>query len=296
MSHFKTYLALTEPAMILESRIIDTLRSLVGESAYQIDSLGVADDHGKSFILKINGLSVTVMFVATQLELEAWQEAVQRNISWADAAGVMRFSRAHVVVSLAANSYDHATAIAGATAVTIVAGALAKHLPIAATVFAESNAIDDGDGIWHMAMALIAGRMPDMLWMSVRYSVGIPMADGRPTVGAATQGLLAFTGRELELDPVPLSPFEINQCLVEIFQHLMRNGPVIKDGLPLGFGSHGKIIARFLPEGRVAAAPAIRLTLEDIPAAPQELPPPEQKVAVQVSQETPRVVFGKRVN
>jgi hypothetical protein len=296
MSHFTTYLALTSPASVMEGRAIDTLNNLAGEAPYRAESKGLSDGDGKSYILKINGLGVAVTFVDNQLPLDAWQEAAKRNESWPDASDVMRFTRAHAVVSLVADAYDHATAVAGASAVTMVAGALAKHLPMAATVFTESKGIDEGDGIWHMAMALVAGRFPDMLWMTQSHFTGEPMPDGTPTNGASTHGLLPFIGRELQLEPAPLPQAEIAKRLIGLFQHLVKNGPVVRDGQPVGIASLEKTMAHFMPEGRVPSVPTIQLIMDVSPTAPSQTPKTEPAMETPKTGEAPRPAFGKRVN
>jgi Domain of unknown function (DUF4261) len=296
MSHFTTYLALTAPASVMESRAIDTLNNLAGEAPYRAESRGLSDGDGKSYILKVNGFGVAVTFVDSQLPSEAWESAAERNESWPEASDVMRFTRAHVVVSLVADTYDHATAVAGASIVTLAAGALAKHLPMAATVFRESNEIDEGDGIWHMAMALVAGRFPDMLWMTQSHFAGEPLPDGTPTNGASTHGLRAFIGHELQLQPAPLPPGEIAKRLVGLFQYVMANGPVIKDGHQVGMPGLERTIAQFLPEGREASGPVIQLTMDVSPTGPPEAAKPEPVAAPPQSEAAQRPVFGKRVS
>ena len=294
MSHFTTYLALTSPASVMEGRAIETLNALAGEAPYRAESRGLSDGDGKSYILQINGLGVSVTFVDRQLPPDAWEVAAKRNVPWPDAGDVMRFTRAHAVVALVGDCYDHATAVAGASAVTLAAGALARHLPMAATVFTESNGIDEGDGIWHMAMALAAGRFPDMLWMTLSYFTGGPMPDGTPTNGASTHGLLPFIGRELQLEPAPLPQTEIAKRLAGLFQYLVANGPVIRDGQPVGMASLEKTIAHFMPEGREPSTPVIQLTLEVSPTvAPEAIEP---AIAAPKSDGAPRAVFGKRVS
>jgi hypothetical protein len=164
---------------------------------------------------------------------------------------------------------------------------------MAATVFTESNGIDEGDGIWHMAMALAAGRFPDMLWMTLSYFTGGPMPDGTPTNGASTHGLLPFIGRELQLEPAPLPQAEIAKRLAGLFQYLVANGPVIRDGQPVGMASLEKTIAHFMPEGREPSTPVIQLTLDvSPPVAPEATEP---AIAAPKSDGAPRAVFGKRV-
>ncbi len=296
MSHFTTYLALTSPASVMEGRVIETLNALAGEAPYRAESKGLSDGDGKSYILRINGLGVSVTFVDGQLPLDAWEVAAKRNMSWPDAGDVMRFTRAHAVVSLVADTYDHATAVAGASVVTMAAGALAKHLPMAASVFKESNGIDEGDGIWHMAMALVAGRFPDMLWMTLSHFTGPPMPDGAPANGASTHGLLPFIGRELQLEPVPLLQAEIAKRLSSLFQHLVKNGPVIMDGQPVGIANLEKTMAHFMPEGRTPSVPTIQLTLDVSSIAQSQSPGTEPVMETPKTDAAPRAVFGKRVS
>ena len=69
-----------------------------------------------------------------------------------------------------------------------------------------------------------------MLWVGFRL-----LGSSEPgKVGARTIGLEAFTGYELEMAPVALSPDILAQRIYGTIEYLFNNGPVLEAGHTLG--------------------------------------------------------------
>lgn len=263
MSHFITYLALERFASVTATEAVAAFGTLAGSFPMQVTSAGPAKGApGEAFILSVGGATVTVMFVDKPLPEDAWRRAAALSIPWPDAAAAMRRTRAHVIVALLENTADHAHALNGAAAVTMVAGALSTRLPVAATVFAESEAIVTADEIKRSARNLASGKLPDTLWMTTAFGRGPVLADGRQTTEARTSGLAAFVGREIEFEPVALKPFDVASRLVGLCNYLIASGPVIKDGETVGLTETEKIRVRYKRSGKYGSGPVMLLTLE----------------------------------
>jgi Domain of unknown function (DUF4261) len=291
MSHFITYLALSSPASVTESETVAAMRELAGQAPFRVEGAGRAQGaSGEAFILTVNSLAVTVMFIDAPLPQDAWEEAAQRSLTWKEAGTVLPATRAHVIVALLANTHDHRSSLAGASAVTVVAGALARLLPVAGTLFIESGALLAGAGVTSMAMSLVAGTIPDVLWTTLQFFRGELMPDGNPMIGALTQGLFPFIGREVQFEAAALPPDEVAKRLLGLCQYLAVNGLVIKDGETVGLTPGEKIRVSYEAEGLRPGTPLMKLTLESTAPVPPPAPSPAP-----ASANTPRLaVFGKK--
>lgn len=263
MSHFVTYLALGRFAFVAAKDAIAAFEAIAGDARMQIEAVGSANSApGSAFVVAVGGTPVTVMFIDKPLPPDAWNEAVARSIVWRSAAETMRKTHAHVIVALLKETHDHSTALKGAAAVTMVAAALARCLPVAAVVFTEAQAIARGGEIEKMAKGFVRGQIPDMLWTTLSFMRGPQTADGRPTAAALTTGLLPFLGWEIEFQPMPLQPAEIAERLIGLCRYLIDKGPIINDGETVGLTEKEKIRARYAAMGRRPGIPVMQMALE----------------------------------
>jgi Domain of unknown function (DUF4261) len=263
MSHFITYLALGKAVELQTAAALVALKELVGDApisvSLQADKL-VAPQSG--FIVAINSIAVSVICMNQSLPTEAWETAAKQNLTWKSAAESFSKNSAHIVVAALPQSRDHITAVAGAFAVTIVAGAIAKNLRPLGVVFAESNAAVEGNLIIAMAKNLAKHReLPVLLWASLQFMRSEVLNKGRPDIGGITTGLLPFIGREIEFETTALLPSEVAQRVFGLCQYLMLNGPVVKDGDSVGNTPEEKIVATFVDEGRRKGIQVLRLTM-----------------------------------
>ncbi len=236
----------------------------------------------QGFILKVNSVPVTVVFFEGPLPHEAWAEAAKRAVfTWRDAEAKLTRNKAHVIVASLIESKTHAIALANATAVTLVTGALTALLPVIGTVYDDSLAAFEGNAVNAMARDFMQKRtIPEMLWATIQFVQG----DAPETVGAVTTGLIHFIGREIEFEPAALQPGEVAQRVFGLCQYLMLNGPVINDGASVGNTPDEKIIARYKSEGRRRGIPVLHLNVGN----------PQQVESTSPIQTPSKPVFGKR--
>jgi Domain of unknown function (DUF4261) len=292
MSHFITYLALERPAAVTAAETVAAFRRLAGSLPMEIEAVSPSRSlPGEALVLTVSHAPVTVMFIDQPLPRDAWEAAAAGSIVWPGAAAAMEGARAHVIVALLNDAKDHASALNGASAVTMVAGALAALLPVAAAVFTEARSIVKGGGITEMAARFAQGQVPDLLWTSMSFRPGAALRDGRPSTAAMTTGLAAFIGREIEFLPAPLTPAEIAQRLIGLCQYLIVNGLVIKDGETVGLTKDEKIRVRYTMRSTPPATPVLLMSLETAdPAAPPPIAGPRSSGL----SSAPRAAFGKR--
>ena len=288
MSHFITYVALRHPALLSAERLVARYRELYSEEAYRIEAPAVSPPPGKPIVLALDGMAVTVFFVDQPLPENAYEEALRLDRVWPNARAVMAESTAHVIVTLLADPEGHLPSLNGAAAVTLVAGVLADLLPAVALVSTEGRVIMPPETYAQRAAALAKHEIPVDFWTSMLFLDETPNAPGPQRITALSFGLLPFIGRELEFNPVALPLYEVAQRLVGLFQYLILNGPVIKDGDALGMTAGEQIRARYRNEGRRPGIPVIELTLE----GPTSASPAAEGANAKSTR--PSGVFGKR--
>ncbi len=150
MSHFITYLALEEVAAVNAEALADRYRSLYGEEAYAIQTASSAgpETAGEAFVVMMDQMPITVMFIDQPLPVDAYEESLALNLVWPEAYDAMRVHKAHAIVALIGDPQRHLGNLNGAAAVTLVAGALATLLPTAAAISTEGRVDHEARHFW----------------------------------------------------------------------------------------------------------------------------------------------------
>ena len=261
MSKFITHLALDEfQAASVEATKAAICNTFPDVAVSSGNTDGSEDVPAYAFILRVDDLPVAIMFNDQPLPKDAWLPAAKQTLVMKDAEAIMRKTKAHVVIALLEDTRTHSAALAGATAVTLAAGVLAKMLSAAAAVFTESNTIVPGADLTSSATRLVRdSEIPEVLWSSIQFMRGPELPDGRPQVAALTTGMFPFIGREIEFAPSPLAPGAIAERLIGLCQYLISKGPVIKDGETVGLSETEKIDVRWVDQSQRPGLPVMVL-------------------------------------
>lgn len=262
---FITYIALGSLCELSVAEVLSDMRSIAGNAPFTIGQIGSETRISSGGVLfTVNSVAVLAMMVDVPLPEDAWETAAQRAIIWPEAEDTLARNRAHVVVATADDMIGHPLALAGASAVTLLAGAIANRIhaiggTVLGTVFSESESAVEGVTIAPMAARFAQQReIPDMLWASIQFYRGEKESSGQESVGAVTTGLMPFIGKEMEFLPNSLAPGETARRLLGLCSLVMLNGPVIKDGDSVGLTVDEKIMARFAAEGQRRGIPVIQ--------------------------------------
>jgi hypothetical protein len=203
----------------------------------------------RGFVLSVAGVALAVMFVDAPLPEPSYGDALRLDRIWPkDAANAMRAHRAHVVVGMA-QEINPKTALAEASAVTLLAAALSELLPAMAMIWVTAASITSPPSLRTHAQRL-ATAVPLDIWTQLEWLDGPPTADGKRTLAVLTHGLRPFVGRELEFAPRPLDPPTIALRVLGTCEYLIINGPVIKDGDTLGVSESEAIRIRLRDRGQ----------------------------------------------
>lgn len=217
----------------------------------------VSDEAGDGFLVLADEDPISVMFVPAPLPRDAWEPAVALDRLWPEARATIEASRAHVVIAGLRPKTTHEDVFDRALAVTVIAAALALHLPVTAAIFADSARVVPQGEVIEAANGLAERCVPAELWANIHFYNDEKR--GKPRIGAATRGLAPFVGRELELQPSALDLMGVAQRMLGLSEYLITHGPVIGDGETVGLTPDEQIKVRHRARGRWSAAPVLEL-------------------------------------
>ena len=106
------------------------------------------ETEGETFVVMMDQMPITVMFVDQPLPVDAYEESLALNLVWPEAHDAMRVHKAHAVVALIGDPQEHLGNLNGAAAVTLVARALATLLPTAAVISTEEPGDHEARQFW----------------------------------------------------------------------------------------------------------------------------------------------------
>lgn len=261
MSNFITYLALERDVSVAHGQLARRYAELYPKALKQLDPVegSPSTEPGQSIVLTLDGLVITVMFLAAPLPDDSYMDALALEMVWPESKLALKKMRSHVIVASLQASIDYASAVRTATAVTMVSNALASLLPTLAVISDEGQTVVPPDRFMAETLALVAGETPVSLWTSLIFRSESRDTDGNPRLTVMTNGLLPFIGRELELYATTLKPYDAASRVIGLCQYLITSGPVIKDGDSVGMTDEEKIQAVYRAEGIRAGVPIIRL-------------------------------------
>jgi len=280
MSRFITYLALERPGAVTPDRLAEMFRDLYPGDGFVCrpavaDAAGLPED---GLLMSVDDHLVAVMIVPAPLPPDAYERELAIDRVWPEARQVMAAHRAHAIVALIKNATDPLSALNGAAAVTLIAGALSRLVPTVALVFTEGKALAPGETLVPLCQGLARLDVPVELWTSLEFVRAPNTADGRPQSSLIlSNGLLPFVGRELEFLPTPAPLVEAVKRVLGLMQYLIREGPVINDGDTVGVSRAERIHVAFADRGHRPGVPVMRCTVEHFaPAASPVVsdPPP----------------------
>lgn len=261
-SRFLTHLALDASDVLSSAQIVSAFQKMFSQTTHTIKLIdGISAKAGSAQIVDVDGCLITLMFVDQPLPQDAWEISAKRSLTWPGAAEAMSETEAHIVLALLHGATNHSAALAGATAISLLSGALATALPVKAVIFTESEAIAQQDDIIAIAKDLGEhGQIPSTFWMTLELMRSEPLPDGSHQAAAITTGLRAFTGREVEFEPSSMQIEELGKRVIGLSGYLMTNGPVLADGDTVGLSPTENIRVRHLAQGQRAGIPIYSLS------------------------------------
>jgi hypothetical protein len=264
---FMAMLALTAPVktdFAALKQIVESEYPVANTALEQLSMPGSRPELG-GFLLRLDGVMLTVLPIALPIPASELVEPLRHATqTWPDAQEALARHRAHLIVATLNPCPDHAAALKGAACVTRVTAALARlnDANAIAVYWRPGGAVTSTALFTAGATALTRQQLMPELWVRFYFIQGSPAPAGRPCTGMATFGLVAFTGYELEFEPVHLPPGEIGKRVYFLAKYLIERGPVIRDGETVGLSEREKIRVRADDSRRMPGTKIMRLTLE----------------------------------
>ena len=220
------------------------------------------EDHGGGIYL-LDEVALPVMVINQPIPAGTMDRAIAATRIW-DNAQAMSHHQGHVIISSFGDAETFQDAVKSARAVTLLSAAIMEATPSIGVYWTAGQTVTKADMFIPDAQHLAQeGKAPDAHWIQY-YWLGGPPQDGRPTLGVITEGLEPFIGRELEFEPIPLTPPELAQRIIGTVIYLLANGPVINDGDTLGVSHAECIRAVYRDRGQRPDIPVISMRLEQI--------------------------------
>jgi hypothetical protein len=155
---------------------------------------------------------------------------------------------------------------------TIVAGALALRKDCTGAIWNEVRRLLPFDRVRRAAVRLGRGQDPLTFWIDLVPEAGRERPDGPPAWGLRSDGLAAFFGREIELEPGTETPEAQKRIVGGVLAHAFASGALVGDGEAFRIGEDGDFIARLRPVGTKVAGPVCRIARLAPEPAPAPLP------------------------
>jgi hypothetical protein len=217
---------------------------------------------GSAMVFSIGNIPVSVMQLPFPVPMDSFTSAFAANRSWKDAESAVARHKAHLVVSVMDSVDEFDDAKAAARCLTVLAGILVRLTQTAGVYWAPGDVISSAEAFMLAEEKAFVDEPPVEEWIQFLFYGAPRDTSGRPTLAATTNGLRAFIGRELDLQPLALPPLEVAKLIYGPAWLILKQGPVIKDGDTIK-GDGAELEARYFARGFREHIPVIRLQPSD---------------------------------
>lgn len=212
----------------------------------------------------LDGVALTVLFVAAPLPFSEWDFAVRQNAVWPEARQTMEKHNAHVIVTAFAAAHTPEDIKQQAQIITAASITLASVTQAIAAIWVDGQCLTKTDSFMTSASSVDRGDPALTIWIGMLFGFGPKTTNGEVTLGAMTTGLMPFIGREVEFEASPLPLLTVAQRMIGVLQYLFTNGTKVNDGDSLGITATERIRARYLEQTVRPGIPVLKLTMEKL--------------------------------
>jgi len=210
----------------------------------------------ETMMLRCAGAELVVMAMPMPLPKEEWKLPVLRVLAqWVEGSAVFSAHKAHLVVTTLAEPSDR---LLSARSIAAAVGAMIAVVPGCRAVL-WANLVAHSAETWEAVSRDAFAPYPVFpypLWVSLH-----PFKEGEK-IGLISFGLMAFVGREIELEPCNMTPAGAMKKAAALAVYLMQNGPVLKDGETFGATPTERILVRHVQSKRVPGLPVLQAIAE----------------------------------
>ena len=210
-------------------------------------NISVTSAEDGALIVELGQATFAVMMIDTSIPKDTFDVALRTSYGLKDGEHLVDKHKAHLIVSPLTETSHAAEMISVSIDLMRLTSSLAKLGKPSAYFWSNSEVLHDQTqfdnalkGI-NKAIELkskgepnAATHFPTIFWVGLRlYS-----PDQKTKFGAITQGLAAFTGFELDIEPINWKPDQIANRVFGTIAYLFDRGDVLKDGDTLGINEN----------------------------------------------------------
>ena len=260
---FSAILLLEKQPSVTASQIQSELKRLAPHAVVGgwSGSSGLAVTPGAELI-SVNDEPLSVLDVPAPAEETIVERGHFANHIWPTVEADVARHQAHILIAAARNVVDRDAALAQARAVTLLAAAVARLVPLIGIKWVDgSNSMDAVSFIKVTENIGQPGAKAVMLWVRVMLCPEPSKGDQVKTIGG-TMGLHFFGLMDLEYAAAPLEPRFIMQHAYATSEYLLRSGSSLQDGETIGVeGESPGFTVSLASEGLFVPFPVARLSL-----------------------------------
>lgn len=284
-NRFVAVLFTNAPASVTAAETVEALASeFPMMKPEDLSEKSKAPDNG--FVVGVGGAAMTVRMLDEPLEMEKLKNALATSIGWREARDHVAAHQGHIVIApLIENTPEKAATLAAITSAT--ASAIAAQTETVGVYWASADLLIETGAFRKAAAGAVQGTAPLPTWVKFMPVKG-PDSDGVVTTGFITAGFSSFVGREVEVEPAPLSRSEIGARMVGFMNYLLAKGPVVQDGDTIGVSDNERIRVAMRNQNRFTGRPVYHLTIEAMEGENVAGEPARQPSAAAPAPEPPR--------
>ncbi|MCA3585604.1 MAG: hypothetical protein IOD03_18195 [Methylocystis sp.] len=240
--------------------IVATLRRLFPETMRNVSPAPQDAGQEATMLVPVGTHVLTFMHMPFAIPPETLKGALDSEIVWDGARQAFAAHKSHFVVAcLGEKGSDHDAVHRQMRLVSMGAAAIIETLQALGVYFGHGEYVVEPGPFAREMHGLEQGGLPVDQWVAIRLYPGPRYNPGRPEVQVTTQGLSAFVGIELEIDPSTKPVPELAAAALDTARFIIAKGLVFNQDDSIGSGPSPTWRIHTLNEGARTALPVYRL-------------------------------------
>jgi hypothetical protein len=240
--------------------VVATLRRMFPETMHTVSATPQDIGQEATLLVPVGAHLLTFMHMPFAIPPETLKGALDSEIVWDGAKQAFAAHKSHLVVAcLGERGSDHDAVHRQMRLVSMGAAAVIETVRATGVYFGHGEYVVEPGNFAKEMQSLERGGLPVDQWVAIRLQAGPHHRQGRPEVQVTTQGLSAFVGIELEIDPSTKPIAELAATALDTARFIIAKGLVFNQDDSIGSGPSPSWRIHTLNEGARTALPVYRL-------------------------------------